>query len=172
MFAWWECGAAGAPYYITLRNWVLKGKTYPRWFGFFGFEDYVIDDQDSLTITRYPAWYALRTITHTFHDRPSFVKPEFAVVPLGAVDRAAAFVRNDRELVVIMWQNDRRTVYTDVRIDSARYRHAVRVDLFEHTKWDDVAYTVSPDRGRVTVRGVRVGLGPVILRLFAGPSEL
>ena len=166
MFVWWELDAGVAPYYITLRNWVLRGKVYPRWFGFFGFEDYVIDEQDRLTIKRYPAWHAFQTIAHTFHDRPSFTRPCFIVIPTEQVSRAAAYVRNDRELVIILWQDFRRTVYTDVRIDSPRLKHAVQVNLLDHKKWSDVVYTVAPN-GNVTLRDVKVGFEPVVLRLFA-----
>ena len=165
MFAWWEVGADAAPYYITLRNWVIRGKTYPHWYGFFGIEDYVIDD-DRLTVKRYPAWYAFQTITHTFHDRPSFTAPGFSVTPSLEISKLSAFVRDDRELVLALWQDFHKTAFIDVRIESSRFQHAVRVDLFDKDGWQDEAYTVGRD-GSVTLRDVRVSFEPAIIRLFA-----
>ena len=166
MFVWWDLGAAAAPYYITLRNWVLDGKVYPRWFGFFGVEDYVIDAQKNLSVKRYPAWHAFQTITHTFHDRPSFSKPGFAVASSKDLSHVHAFVRAGRELVLILWQDFHQTVYTDVRIASPRFRHPVRVSLFDKTEWGDVVYTVAPD-GMVALRDLPVGFEPAVVRLFA-----
>jgi len=169
MFTWWEVGAGVAPYYITLRSWVIRGKTYPRWFGFFGIEDYVVGDDDRLSVKHYPAWYAFQTVARTFHDRPSFRRASFPVEPSAGVSKLSAFVRGESELVLILWQDFRKTGFVDVRIESARFKHAVRVDLFDKSNWQDVPYTVAPD-GTVTLRDVRVGFEPTIIRLFAPPG--
>ncbi len=166
MYMWWAHNAGVAPYYIAVRNWVVKGKVYPYWFGFFGFEDFVVDERDRLTIKHYPAWSAFQTIAHTFHDRPSFKRAGFAVTPVKGASRCDAWVRGKKELVLILWQDYRRTVYTDVRIDSPRFKYAVRVNLFDYHRWDDAPYTTAPD-GAATLRDLRVGFEPVIVRLFA-----
>jgi len=166
MFTWWEVDAGVAPYYITLRHWVIRGKTYPRWYGFFGIEDYVVGDDDRLTVKRYPAWYAFQTIAHTFHDRPSFRTADFPVTPSAGVSKLSAFVRGEDELVLIIWQDFRKTGFTDLRIESTRFKHAVRVNLFDRTDWADVPYTIGRD-GLVTLRDVRVSFEPAVIRLFA-----
>jgi len=166
MFTWWEVDAGVAPYYITLRHWVIRGKTYPRWYGFFGIEDYVVGDDDRLTVKRYPAWYAFQTIAHTFHDRPSFRTADFPVTPSAGVSKLSAFVRGDDELVLIIWQDFRKTGFTDLRIESTRFKHAVRVNLFDRSDWADVPYTIGRD-GLVTLRDVRVSFEPAVIRLFA-----
>ncbi len=164
MYVWWTFNAAAAPYYIALRNWVVRGRTYPYWFGFFGFEDFVVDEQDRLTIKHYPAWSAFQTIAQTFHDRPAFRRAPFAVKPVKGVSRCDAWVRGDKELVLILWQDYHRTAYTDVRLASPRFKYAVRVNLFDYRDWRDAAYTVAADA--VTLRDLRVGFEPTIVWLF------
>ena len=82
------------------------------------------------------------------------------------MSKLSAFVRGDDELVLILWQDFRRTGFVDVRIESSRFKHAVRVDLFDKSNGQDVPYTVAPD-GMVTLRDVPVGFEPTIIRLFA-----
>ena len=166
MYMWWALNAGVAPYYIAVRNWVIKGKVYPYWFGFFGFEDLVVDEHDHLSIRHYPAWNTFQTVACTFHDRPSFKKAEFPVTPVKGVSRCDAWQRGKKELLLMLWQDYRRTVYTDVRIASPRFTHAVQVNLFDKSRWDDVVYTVD-GKSSITLRDVRVGFDPVIIRLFA-----
>ena len=64
------------------------------------------------------------------------------------------------------WLDFHKTAFIDVRIESSRFGHAVRVDLFDKDGWQDEAYTVGRD-GSVTLRGVRVSFEPAIIRLFA-----
>lgn len=163
MFAWWDLGAATAPYYISLRNWVIDGKVYPRWFGFFGFEDYVIKD-DKLTVKRYPGWYALQTITHTFYNRDQFKKPAFGVSSSADLTMLRAYehkVKGGSELVLMLW-NDTGTKKTSLDIASTDYLYPVRIDNFNYEKWSDVPYTTDQGHTRIDLE---VGSEPVILRL-------
>ncbi|MCC7349010.1 MAG: hypothetical protein IT446_00440, partial [Phycisphaerales bacterium] len=107
MFAWWDLGASTAPYYISLRNWVKDGKVYPRWFGFFGFEDYIIEN-DQLSVKRYPGWYALRTIAHTFYNRDQFRTPGFAVKSSADLTMFKAYehkLAGGSELLLMLWND-------------------------------------------------------------------
>lgn len=164
MFAWWDLGASTAPYYISLRNWVRDGKVYPRWFGFFGFEDYVIDN-DQLSVKRYPGWYAFATISHTFYNRDQFKKPEFEVKSSAELTMQRAYehkLPGGSELLLMLW-NDKGNQKTTIDLGSAAYQYPVRVDNFDYQKWSDVPYRV--EDGRV-VMDLEVGAQPVILRLM------
>jgi hypothetical protein len=164
MFAWWDLGASTAPYYISLRNWVLDGKVYPRWFGFFGFEDYVIEN-DKLSVKRYPGWYAMSTITHTFYNRDQFITPGFAVKSSEKLTMQRAYehkLPGGSELLLMLW-NDGGDVKTTIDLGSTAYRFAVRVDNCNYEKWSDVAYRVEDGH---TLMDVEVGSQPVILRLM------
>ncbi len=162
MFAWWDLGAATAPYYICLRNWVKDGKTYPRWFGFFGFEDFVID-RDHLSVKRYPGWYALQTIALTFYNREEFKKPSFAVEssePLSMFRAYEHVTARGAELVLMCW-NDK-PVKTRITLANSRYAYPVHVSTFDYKSWSDVPYEYE---GKNTSIDLEIGNDPVILRL-------
>ncbi len=162
MFSWWDIGADVAPYYISLRNWEIDGKTYPRWFGFFGFEDYVIH-HDQLTVKRYPGWYSYQTIAHVFYNRDEFKSPSFKVTSDQPLTKLRAYEHalvSGSELVLMLW-NDL-PMKTRIRIDSARYRLPVKVLLSDFHHWADVDHEVSADGCTLSVE---VGPEPVIIRL-------
>lgn len=164
MFAWWDLGASTAPYYISLRNWVRDGKVYPNWYGFFGFEDYVIEN-DRLGVKRYPGWYAFQTITHTFYNRDQFKKPEFEVKSSAELTMLRAYehaLPGGGELLLMLW-NDKGSLKTTIDVGSLAYRFAVRVDNFDYKKWSDLPYRVEDGR---TLIDLEVGAEPVIVRLL------
>lgn len=171
MFAWWDLGAATAPYYVCLRNWVLDGKVYPRWYGFFGFQDFVIDTKkDELTVKRYPGWYAFQTVAHTFYDRERFTKPAFDVKSSEELSMFRAYehkVPGGSELVLMLW-NDKGEAKTTIDIGSAAYRYPVRVNTFDYRDWSDVPYTAAD--GRVTIE-VQADRNPTIIRLFSAEGR-
>ncbi len=164
MFACWDLRLDTAPYYISLRNWVKDGQIYPRWFGFFGFEDYVIEE-DELTVKRYPGWYAFQTVAHTFYNRDAFREPGFHVEASPPVEQLRAYehaVEGGDKLLLMAWNTPGKT-QTTVHIDSDRYAYATQVDLFDMNAWQDVPY-------RVTDGGIEIDLEvdgtPRILRLI------
>jgi hypothetical protein len=165
MFAWWDLGAATAPYYVCLRNWVKDGKVYPRWFGFFGYQDFVIGSDDTLTVKRYPGWYAYQTVAHTFYNRNDFKQPSFDVksseelTMLRAYEHATA---NGSELLLMFWSDKREPVNTTITIGSADYKYPVRLDLLDYQKWSDVPAT----SGQETSIELAVDRAPMIIRLF------
>lgn len=164
MFAWWDLGADTAPYYITLRNWEIRGKVYPRWFGFFGVEDYVIDDHDRLTVRRYPGWYAFQTITHTFYNRDQFRTAPFKVSADPAPSMMRAYVHDvpgGSELVMMLW-NDGGPMKTKVNVADDKYRYAVRPDLFNYRAWTDVPYHL--ETGTLAM-DLSLDTNPLIIRL-------
>jgi hypothetical protein len=164
MFAWWDLGASTAPYYLSLRQWVIEGKVYPSWFGFFGFEDYLVD-HGSLTVKRYPGWYAYQTITHTFYNRSDFKTPPFAIDtsrPLSMFRAYEHAVQGGSELLLMLW-NDKATITTTVKIKSSTYRYPVRVNTFDYHQWSDVRYEVTPDTLNFDIN---VGPELVIVRLI------
>jgi hypothetical protein len=164
MFAWWDLGATTAPYYISLRNWVVRGKVYPRWFGFFGFEDFVIDDHDNMTVKRYPGWYAFQTVAHTFYDRDKFRKPSFGIESSVGLSMFRAYehrLKDGSELLLMLW-NDGGPVRTRVDVGSSEYLHPVRIDVFNRHHWTDVPARVN-DKG--IALELEVGPDPAIIRL-------
>jgi len=170
MFAWWDLGAATAPYYVCLRNWVKDDKVYPRWFGFFGFQDFVIGSDDNLTVKRYPGWYAYQTIAQTFYNREDFKSPSFDVkssAPLTMFRVYEHATGNGSELLLMLWSDTPEPVNTAVTITDAGYRYPVRIDLFDYTKWTDVPATI----GEGISMNLAVGTEPIIIRLFKTHSN-
>lgn len=166
MFVCWDLALDAAPYYITLRNWNIRGRVYPRWFGFFGFTDFVVDEYDNMTVKRYPAWYAYQTIAHTFYNRDKFKTPSFKVTAAPEVSMLRSFVhdRGDgKELLIMLW-NDKGPASIKLSIESSDYQYAVRANLFNFRKWDDVLYAVGDDGVSMDLQ---VDHAPVILRLFS-----
>ena len=166
LFTCWDLGLDTAPYYITLRNWVIRGRTYPRWFGFFGVEDYVIDAQDKLTVKRYPGWHAIATVAHTFYNKDQLAAPPFAVTASTPPSMMRSYVRQQEggaELLLMLW-NDSGPISTTLRLGSDRFRYAVEVDLFDRNVWSDVPYRL--DGGAVEI-DLEIGPAPRILRAWA-----
>lgn len=159
MYTWWDIDADVAPYYICLRGYTYKGEYHPWWYGFFGFMDLVIDENDQPSIKRYPGWYAFRTIAAVFHDRPSFTEPSFRVEAPGGAGYLKAHERAGQELLIIAWGNGK----TDLRIGTTEYGFPVRVDLMDHNQWTDVP-AVSDESG-VTLQDIELELAPTIIRL-------
>lgn len=165
MFAWWDLGAATAPYYITLRNWIIDGKTYPRWFGFFGFEDFVINEYDHLTVKRYPGWYAFQTIAHTFYNRQEAVTPSFDVKSSEPLTMLRAYVRElkgGKELLLMLWNDAREAVETELFLATDEFRYPVRVNIFNYNDWQDQPFQRS-DGG--TILNLKVNSDPLIIRM-------
>ena len=165
MFSWWDVGAMTAPYYVCLRDWDIRGKIYPAWYGIFGFEEFVVDDADKLTVRRLPGWYAFQTIAHTFYNREDFVTPLFEVKCAPAPTQFRCYehkLASGSELLIVMW-NDSAETEVEVSIGSKKYFYPVRISLFDKSKWTDVPYTVDDTNGKLRVS---VGSEPVIIRLF------
>ena len=164
MFAWWDQGASAAPYYIALRNWVIRGRVYPRWYGFFGFEDFVVDDYGNMTIKRYPGWYAFQTVAHTFYNRKEFKEPAFDVSSSENLSMFRTYehkLQDGAELVMMLW-NDSNKVSTTINIATDEYKYPVRLSLFNYNEWSDVPYEISPEGMRITLK---VSQEPIIIRL-------
>ena len=169
MFAWWDLGAATAPYYITLRNWIKDDKIYPRWFGFFGFEDYVIDKNDHMTVKRYPGWYAFQTIAHTFYNRHQFIKPEFKVTSSTNLTMFRAYqhqLTNGSELLLMLW-NDKGPTSTTITIGSDRYHYPVQISTFNYNTWTDIVHNYNETGCSITLN---VDQEPLIIRLINLPT--
>lgn len=166
MFTWWDLGADNAPYYLSLRNWVKDETTYPRWFGFFGFEDFVID-HDELTIKRYPGWYAYQSIANTFYNRAELKPLENEEVLLSQpVTVFKAFERRGAagdEIIAIVW-NDAGPVDLKVTLRGKRFGHPVRVSLSNFRDWSDLPAERHADQLRISVAA---GVEPMIFRLFS-----
>jgi hypothetical protein len=163
MFAWWDLGADTAPYYVSLRNWVRDDVTYPNWYGFFGFEDYVID-HDQLTVKKYPGWHALQTITHIFYNRDKLHPLGGEVTCSKPVSMFRAFERPisvGSELIVMIWNDTPADVTLDV-IDK-EFSYPTQVDLFDYHHWTDLPMGTGKDHAKLKVHA---GPTPVILRMI------
>jgi hypothetical protein len=165
MFSWWDLGASTAPYYVSLRNWVIEGKQYPYWYGFFGFEDYVVEN-DKMSVKRYPGWNALHTVSHTFYNRDDFKEPSFEIKLSSPASMFRAYehpIEGGSELVMMLWNDAPSDQETEIAIKSRDYRFPVRVDLFDLNKWSDVPWTTTGDGAVIRLK---IGVEPVIIRLF------
>jgi|GEM_PF-2488893 len=165
MFMWWDVGADTAPYYISLRNWVVDGKVYPRWFGFFGFQDFVIKN-DRMTVKRYLAWYSYQTITHTFYNRRDFKSAEALVSSTGKISKLRAFehpVDGGTELLLMVWNDEANSVNTTLTIKGTAYRYPVRVSLEDMNRWESLASKIE---GGTTSIQLAVDATPQVIRLF------
>jgi len=139
IFSWWDLGAPTAPYYVSLRNWVIEGKVYPFWYGFFGFEDYIVEN-DRMHVKRYPAANAYQTVAKSFYNRDDFKAPAFAVKSSQALSQFSVYehaTANGSELMLMLW-NDSSEVETEIAVASKSYRFPVRVNLFDLNDWSDV----------------------------------
>lgn len=166
MYSWWNNQAFAAPYYVPIRSIDYKGKAQPLWYGFFGFMDFIVDQNDIPSFKRYPGWYAYQTIANVFDDRPSFKESSVSVTPSNQ-DKLyfQAFEREGRDLTIILWREDRRKVPVDISIASQRYKHPVQIDLMNHETLKDTPYQ---NVGNQTIlRNIETGFRPTIVRLFA-----
>lgn len=165
MLAWWDVDADVAPYYICMRNIAYQGKAHPCWYGFFGFMDLVIDDQDHASIRRYPGWYAYQTVAQVFHDRAAFRDPSFTVeADDGGVQFLKAYERANQELLIVVWGKSRNSK-TNLRINTTRYAYPIRVDLLDYQNWHAIPAIRGGD---VTVlQDVPISMEPTIIRLVS-----
>jgi len=164
MFAWWDLEADTAPYYVTIRNFVFDGVVKPYWYGFFGFEDIVIDKYGNATIKRYPGWYAFQTVAHTFYNRDDFKKPAFDVTSSADLSMFRTYehkLTGGSELVIMLW-NDKGKINTTVKIADAAYQYPVRIFLFNYHEWSDVPYQIEDNTVKMDLE---VGAEPLIIRL-------
>jgi len=171
MFAWWDLDAANAPYYIPLRNWIIDGKIYPRWFGVYGFQDFIIDGNGNMTIKRHPGWYGFQSVAHTFYNRDQFVKPPFAVTPSEQLSMFRTYthqLNNGRELLMMLW-NDDKPVKTTITIDSTAFKYPVQISTFNYHKWSDIPYEITEDRK--TLMQLEVSSDPMMIRLVSLAAE-
>jgi hypothetical protein len=162
MFMWWDLGADTAPYYICLRNWVNDGKVYPRWFGFFGFQDFVIEN-DQLSVKHYPAWFAYQAVANTFYNRSEMktveVKSSEPISKLRAFEHA---IPGGSELLLMVWNDDGAAKQTTITIASDKFKFPVRVSLADMQQWESLPSEVS--NGSTTLQ-LTVGNVPQIIRL-------
>lgn len=171
MFAWWDLRADVAPYYITLRNWVMQDKVYPRWYGFFGIQDFVVDEHEQMTIKRYPGWYAFQTIAHTFYNRDEFTEPKFEVATEGKPSMLRVYEHvlpnGASEALVMLWHDEKDPVEVKLTLGDPSLRYAVEPDLYNFRRWRDVAYEV--DESGVSL-SLNVSRSLRIIRLFRLPQ--
>ncbi len=163
MYMWWVQRADNAPYYISLRNWIVDGKIYPRWFGFFGFEDYVIDG-GVMRVQRHPGWYAYQAVAKTFYDRAACKVPAFGVSSSQPLERFDCFERTrpaGRELLMMLW-NDK-PMKVRVKLDTLTYGNPVRLSLGNVNDWQDVTWGIE---GGATWVELPVDSSPMIIRMF------
>jgi hypothetical protein len=170
MIQGFDAGWDALPYYIIVRQWILPdGSNAPHWYGFFGFEDLVIDEFDNLTVKRYPGWYAFQTVAHTFYDRDKFTAPNFRVTSSEELSMFRVYQHqlskspnNDSELIIIAW-NDSETTQTTIEIDTTRYKYPTQISLFNYNKCTDIPYTVTDGKTKMKLS---VSSEPMIIRLL------
>jgi hypothetical protein len=160
MYTWWDADTDVAPYYICMRTIVYHGKRAPHWYGFFGFMDLIIDQQDRATIKHYPGWHAFQTIAQVFHDRDSFQAPDLAIESAPQAEYLKAHERPGKELLIICWGKEK----TTLRIPGRKYAFPVQIDLLDYQKWRDVPAT--NDNNGLLLPDVPLSLGPTIIRLI------
>ena len=146
-----------------MRNIVYHGKRSPCWYGFFGFMDLIIDEQDQATIQHYQGWHAFRTVAQVFHDRDAFKDPKFAVESDPSAEFIQAHERKGKELLIICWGKGK----TDLRIASKEYAYPLEIDWLDYEKWRDIPAIA--ESNAITLTDVQLGLAPTIIRLVAIP---
>ena len=167
MFTCFEAGMDYAPYYITLRQWVLPdGSTAPHWYGFFGFTDFCVDEYDHLTVKRYPAWYAFQTIAHIFYSRTVTQPAPFELKLSQPVDFQRVYLRNDYELLIVLWNDEAEPREVSLTIRTRKFIYPVQVNLFNYQLTSDVSYCLM-EKDKLHIPQLQVGRAPVILRLVA-----
>jgi hypothetical protein len=165
VFGWWDVGADTVPYYITLRNWEIRGRVYPRWFGFFGIQDFVVGEDDKMTVRHYPGWYAYQTIAQTFYNRDELTEPDFTVETDEEVDFQRAYVRKfkgGRELLLVIW-HDTGAIDTTLTLNTDTFKHPVSISLFDYQDWADLPHDTEDSTVRIPLS---LSGKPTIIRLF------
>jgi hypothetical protein len=166
MFAGFVAGWDVTPYYIVLRQWVLPdGTPAPHWYGFFGVYDMKVDQFGHVTPVRHAGWYAIQTIAHIFYSKERTKPAPFEIQLSGGVDQSWAFVRDNYECLLVLWNdNADKTVTTDIVVGDTGYTYPVQVSLFNYRQTTDLPYDVD-GQGVLTIRDVQVTDAPVIIRL-------
>jgi hypothetical protein len=169
MYTWWDVDAGVAPYYICLRGYSYKGEYHPWWYGFFGFMELNIDENDRATVKRYPGWYAYQTIANVFHDRDAFHQPSFKITDENnRAQQLKAHERDGKELLLMAWGSGNGKSETDIHIDSTRYGYPVQIHWLDPQKWSDISAT--KDARGITIHAVPMALAPTIIRLVSSSS--
>ena len=170
MFSWWLNNAYVAPYYVSMRALKQPGKDTPYWYGFFGYMDLVLDENSNPSFTRYPGWYAFRTVANVFDSRPDFVQPQFKVSLSSEKDvEYHVLERNGRDLTLLLWKKNSVKSVVDIAVNSSQYKFPVQIDLLNHHKFTDVM--AEKTDGGMMLRRVELSAEPTILRLFSGESQ-
>lgn len=170
MFQAFAAGWDSAPYYIAVRQWILPdGTPAPHWYGYFGFQDLLIDEHGNLSIKRYPGWYAYQTIAQVFHSQQSTTPAAFKTRLSTPVDVVRCLVHDDYECLLILWNDDNNPPRrTSITLGTQRYQYPVRISLFNYRKTESLAYALGDD-GTLTIRDMAVSQAPVVIRLVAEP---
>lgn len=165
MFSWWLNDAHVAPYYVSMRELKQPGNDLPYWYGFFGYMDLVLDENSNPSFTRYPGWYAFRTVANVFDSRPDFAQPDFQVTLSSTKDvQFHVLERNGRDLTLMLWEENSVKSVVDIAVDTPQYKFPVQINLLNHQKFTDVP-AAKTDTG-ILLRRVQLSAEPAILRLF------
>jgi len=193
MFKLFDANWDRAPYYISIRQWVLGDDTQvPHWYGFFGFADLIVDKYDNLTVKHYPGWYAYQTIAQIFYSQSKTHPAPFEMGLSEPVDFDRIYVRDNYECLIVLWNkpamkvtaqeylNDQpsrppetvpdldrpgKVTTTSITLPTQRYAYPVHIFLFNYQKLTDLPYRLADDK--LVIPDVTVGTAPVIIRLVA-----
>lgn len=167
MFKSFESGWNAAPYYIVVRQWVMPdGKIVPHWYGLFGIEDLLLDSQGVLTFKHHAAWSAFQTIAHVFHSHKTTQPANFAMTTSKPVCQTRVYERNGYECLLVLWNESGQTETLDVELPATKYTYPVQVPLSNWRHIVPLKYEVAT-AGNLTIRDVKVGQAPTIIRLVA-----
>jgi hypothetical protein len=165
MFFSFDADFHSAPYYTIIRQWVLPdGSAAPHWYGMFGFADLCVDDYNHLTVKHHPAWYAFQTIANIFYSRSATQPASFKLQLSQPVDFQRVYVRNDYELLIVLWNDEAEPREVSVTVPTRKFSYPVQVDLFNYHKTMDIAYHLEGNDSLV-MTNITVSDQPVILRL-------
>lgn len=166
MFAGFVAGWDVTPYYIVLRQWVLPdGTPAPHWYGFFGVNDLKVDEFGHVIPIRHAGWYAIQTISHIFYSMDRTKPAPFEIQLSGDVDQSWAFVRDEYECLLVLWNDSgAEPVTTDIVVGDTEFTYPVQISLFNYRKTTDLPYEID-DQGALTIHDVQVTDAPVIIRL-------
>ncbi|MDC0936136.1 hypothetical protein OAS39_07600 [Pirellulales bacterium] len=166
MFAGFVAGWDVTPYYIVLRQWVLPdGTPAPHWYGFFGVNDLKVDEFGHVTPVRHAGWYAIQTISHIFYSKDRTKPAPFEIQLSGDVDQSWAFVRDNYECLLVLWNDSgSEPVTTEIVVGDTEFTYPVQISLFNYRKTTDLPYEID-EQGALTIHDVQVTDAPVIIRL-------
>jgi len=166
MFAGFIAGWDVTPYYIVLRQWLLPdGTPAPHWYGFFGVNDLKVDEFGHVTPIRHAGWYAIQTISHIFYSKDRTKLAPFQIQISGEVDQSWAFVRDNYECLLVLWNDSgAEPVTTDIVIGDTEFTYPVQVSLFNYRLTTELPYEID-EQGRLTIHDVQVTDAPFIIRL-------